>query len=408
MLDTTPLAGGLRLLRNPNIRRLFVAYMTTYVGNAMAPIAMAFGVLDLTGSTRDAAIVIAAPTLAAIVVLLIGGVVADRSSRHKIMYRAEFVSMACQLAMAYLFISAQASVPLLTGLMLINGVAMAFHVPAATGIIIQLVPREELQNANAILGIARNGAFAGGAALGGLLVATIDAGPTLLLDAITFGISGILVMRMRPGAQTNEARTSVFNELKLGWREFTRHTWLWVIVVQFSLIVGAMEALLGLVGPAIARESMGGASTWGFIAASFGAGTLLGGLIAMQIRPRYPMRLGTCLVFAFAAVPIALFYAAPLAVVIGAALLSGISGQIFGVLWYTTLQIKVPGEMLSRVSAYDHLGSIALAPLGIVTAGFLFEAIGPQATLLIIIATIALPTCAALLVHDVRHMQHAP
>ncbi|MEQ8689963.1 MAG: hypothetical protein RIC89_03885, partial [Pseudomonadales bacterium] len=244
--------------------------------------------------------------------------------------------------------------------------------------------------------------------LGGLLVATIDAGPTLLLDAITFGISGMLVMRMRPGAQANEARSSVFNELKLGWREFTRHTWLWVIVVQFSLIVGAMEALLGLVGPAIARESMGGASTWGFIAASFGAGTLLGGLIAMQIRPRYPMRLGTCLVFAFTAVPVALFYATPLAVVIGAALLSGISGQIFGVLWYTTLQIKVPGEMLSRVSAYDHLGSIALAPLGIVTAGFLFEAIGPQATLLIIIATIALPTCAALLVHDVRHMQHAP
>jgi len=90
--------------------------------------------------------------------------------------------------------------------------------------------------------------------------------------------------------------------------------------------------------------------------------------------------------------------------VIAAALTSGFTGQIFGVLWYTCLQIKVPSEMLSRVSAYDHLGSIALAPLGVVAGGLLYESVGPRTTLLIAMATVIVPTAIVLCVRDVRTM----
>lgn len=403
MTDAT-ISAGLRLLKRPNVAKMFVAYLITYTGSAMAPIAMAFGVLDLTGSTSDASIVIAAPTLASIFVLLIGGAIADRTSRHKIIYLADTLSMCAQLCMAALFLTGYATIPLLTLFMLLNGISIAFHVPALTGFIVQLVDRDELQSTNAILGTARNGAVAGGAALGGLLVATVGPGLTLLIDALTFGLSAILVFTVKPNPQNPTPQASLLTDLRLGWQAFTGHTWLWVIVLQFSLIVAAVEAVFGLIGPAITRDFMQGAQDWGFIASGFGVGTLMGGLWAMRLRPKHPMRLATILVFTFAGVSTAFFFNAPLYIVVGAAIFNGITGQIFAVLWYTTLQSKISGEMLSRVSAYDHLGSIALAPLGIVVAGILYETIGPQNTLLVAIATVVIPTALTLCVRDVRTM----
>jgi predicted MFS family arabinose efflux permease len=396
--------SALGLLRDPNVSRLFGAYLVTYTGTAMAPIAMAFGVLQLTGSAADSAIVIAAPTAGSIAVLLLGGVIADRTSRQRVMWLAESVSMLSQLTMAYLFLSGQATVPLLTALMLINGVAMAFHVPAATGLIIQLVDRAQLQSVNALLGVARNAAMAGGAAFGGVLVATVGAGWTLALDGISFGLSALLVFTMRPRPQAPTQQASMLTDLRTGWQEFTRHTWLWVIVVQFSLVVAAGEAMHGLIGPAFTLDYMGGPRDWGYIASALGIGTLLGGLVGIKVRPKYPMRTATLLVFCFGGIAIAMLFAAPLWAVMAAALFSGFTGQIFGVLWYTCLQMKVPGEMLSRVSAYDHLGSIALAPLGVVAGGLLYENLGAQPTLLIAAATVVIPTALALCVRDVRTM----
>ncbi len=387
---------------------MFVAYLVSYTGTAMAPIAMAFGVLELTGSTSDASIVIAAPTLASIGVLLFGGVIADRTSRQKVIYTAEFVAMASQMTMAYLFISGTATVPLLTFFMLINGVALAFHAPAAMGLVIQLVEKSELQATNAILGTARNGALAIGAALGGALVALFGAGWTLVIDALSFGLSACLVLSLSPKEQARPEEASIFEDLKLGWREFTSHTWLWTIVIQFAFLVAAGEAVFGLIGPAVAREHMGGAVDWGLIASGFGIGTLFGGLFAMRVRPKYPMRFATCLVFFWVGVDLTLLGPLPVLVIASAAFVSGFTGQIFAVIWYTTIQTKVPAEMLSRVGSYDHLGSIVLAPLGIVAGGYLYEAIDFRPTLLIAAATVIIPTALVLLVRDVRMMTADP
>jgi hypothetical protein len=95
----------------------------------------------------------------------------------------------------------------------------------------------------------------------------------------------------------------------------------------------------------------------------------------------------------------------PLVLVAAAAFVEGVAGQIFAVLWYTTLQQKIPAHLLSRVSAYDHLGSIVLAPLGIVVAGFLFERIGFRSTLLIAASTVILASMIAFSVREVRMMK---
>jgi MFS family permease len=116
------------------------------------------------------------------------------------------------------------------------------------------------------------------------------------------------------------------------------------------------------------------------------------------------MRFATLCTFTFCGLPLALAGPFPLPLIATAAFVQGVAGQIFAVLWYTTLQQKIPAHMLSRVSAYDHLGSISLAPLGIVVGGLLFELIGYRTTLLIASLTVVLPTLVAFSVRDVRMM----
>tara|TARA_B100002003_G_scaffold250551_1_gene290354 strand:- start:15549 stop:16805 length:1257 start_codon:yes stop_codon:yes gene_type:complete len=395
---------GLKLLNRPDFAKLFVAYLISYFGTAMAPIAIAFGVLDLTGSTKDSAIVIAAPTTAQIVVILIGGTLADRSSRKHMLVIADSLAMTSQIVIAYLFISGNATVPLLTILMFITGSAYALHAPAATGFIPQIVPREDLQAANALLGAARNSSFTLGAAMAGILVATIGAGMTIAIDGISFGISALLIASLRPRQQAAPEEASFIEDLRLGWQEFITHKWLWTIVLQFSLVVAALDAVFGLLGPAVTKLQMNGAVDWGIISAGLGLGTLTGGILVLKLQVRRPMLFATICVFLFSLLPLALAVPLSLAAITAMAFLGGVAGEIFGVLWYTTLQKKIPPHLLSRVSAYDHLGSICLAPLGIVVAGFLFEFLGSRETLLIAAATVVIPTLCVLCVREVREL----
>ena len=396
---------GLALLRNPNFARLFTAYLITFTGNAMAPIAIAFGVLELTGSTRDSAIVIAAPIVAQIMILLVGGALADRTSRQKMMVRAECVAAASQMTIAVLFLTGTATVPLLACFMFINGTAMAFYAPASTGFIPQVVEREKLQPANAILGTARSSATTIGAALAGILVALFGAGVTLAIDAISFAISAFLLVGITARHQESGGTDSIVAELVLGWKEFISHQWLWAMVLQFTIMVAAFEATFGLLGPAIMRNEMGGAADWGLVMAGMGIGTITGGFIAMLLKPGRPMLLAALTCFFFMGTPAALAYLMPLPLIITAAVIGGIAGQVFFVLWQTTLQREIPLQMLSRVAAYDHLGSIALAPLGVVIGGFLFESIGGQTTLLIATAAIFVPTLLVLLVPGIWRLK---
>lgn len=398
-------ANGLALLRRPDFARLFSAYLITYTGNAMTPIAIAFGVLELTGSTRDSALVIAAPVAAQVLVILFGGALADRTSRQRLIVVAEALAGCTQVAVAALFLTGTATVPVLALLMMVNGIAFALELPAKTGFVTQVVERGDLQSANALLGAARSMAVTLGAALAGVLVAAVGVGVTIALDALTFLAASVLVRSIRARPQVAAEAATLLRDLRLGWQEFIAHQWLWTIVLQFSILVAALEAVHGLLGPAVAKLSLGGPVAWGFVAASTGAGTIVGGLLGLRLRVRRPMWFASWCVFFFAGTPLALAVPAPLAVIMAAGFVNGVAGSWFGLLWNTTLQTRVPAQLLSRVSAYDHLGSIALAPLGIVAGGFLFEAIGARPTLLIAAAAVIVPTALVLLVPDVRRLR---
>ncbi len=397
--------AGLLLLREPDFARLFSAYLITCAGDAMTPVAIAFGVLEMTGSTADASIVIAAPIAAQVLIILLGGALADRSSRQRMIVGAETLGGISQAIIAALFLTGTASVPLLALLTGLTGAAFALELPAKTGFITQVVRGERLQAANALLGAARSAAVTLGAAIAGVLVATVGAGLTLAIDALTFLLAAALIARIRGIPQVRPAPASLFGDLRAGWREFISHQWLWTIVLQFSILVAGLEAVHGLLGPAVARESLGGAVSWGFIAASSGLGTVVGGLLGLRLQVARPMWFASWCAFLFAAPPLALAVPAPLLVIMAATFVSGLAGSWFGLLWYTTLQTRIPAHMLSRVSAYDHFGSIALAPLGVLAGGILFEWLGARSTLLLAAAAVILPTVAVLFVPDVRRMR---
>lgn len=403
--ETSTVREGLGLLRDPNIARLVGARLVSMFGSAMAPIAIAFGVLEVTGSAGPVGLVVACMSLTQVLFQLFAGALADRGSRKRMIVTGDVLALFSQGSIALLFFLDAVEVPLLCLLMAVNGVAISLVLPSLMGIVPQIVPRERLQSANALLGMAQSGAMALGAAFAGVLVAALGAAPAIAVDAATFGVSAVLVAGLRPRPQENPEPASLWRDLRGGWTEFTRHRWLWVIVVQFSLVVASWEGVAAVAGPTVAKRSLGGASDWGWIMGAVGLGTLVGAILSLRMRVRRPMFAGTLFVFTFSLPPLLLYGPSPLWAIALGGFVAGIFGQLFGVLWNTTVQQRVAPEALSRVSAYDHVGSIALAPLGIGLMGWVLEAIGPQPTLLFAAGMILVPTCIVLCVPEVRNLR---
>ncbi|MFQ5698955.1 MAG: MFS transporter [Myxococcota bacterium] len=396
---------GLRLLGERDLRRLLAARLVSAFGSAMAPIAIAFGVLELTGSATAMGVVIASETGAAALFQLVGGALADRGSRQRVMVAADLLALASQGLIALLLIHGEARVAELAALMAVSGIAFALHYPAAMGLVPLVVDGDRLQSANALLSLARSGAIGMGAACAGVLVATVGAGWAIAIDAASFGVSAALVASLRPRSQPRATPSSVLRDLRQGWREFTSHRWLWTVVIQFSVLLAAYQASFAVVGPLVAMRRLGGATDWGWIAGAYGAGLLCGGVAALQLRVRRPILLGTLLTLLLALPPLLLVGPAPVFAVAAGAFAAGVGFELFMVLWYTTLQTHVAPEALSRVIAYDTLGSIVLIPLAEAAAGPLADAVGTSLTLWIAVGMIVLPTLAVLGIPEVRTLR---
>ncbi len=351
-------------------------------GDRLVPVALAFAVLDLTGKVTDLGIVLACQTVPLVVFVLVGGVWADRLARDRLMLSSDIVRALAQGASAALLLTGNASVLELAVLQAAYGFATAFFGPAATAVVPQTVDAANLQQANALMGLSGNFAMVLGPAAAGLLVAT--AGPSwgLAVDAATFVASAACLGAMRIAHVAPEARRRMLVELRAGWRGFRSRAWLWLTVLVFTLYLGFCYAPFQVLGPQIARLSLGGAGAWAGISVALGAGAVIGGALALRLRPRYPLRLAFALFAAVTPLMLALLAAhAPLAVLIAVAVVDGSTGSLFNVFWYTALQSDVPAGELSRVASWDYFGSVALWPLGQAIAGPIAVAIGLSATL---------------------------
>ena len=393
-------------LREREFRLLFAGRVVSFAGSAMAPIALAFGVLSLGGSAGDLGLVLTLSILPQIVFLLVGGVIADRLPRQRVMVVSNLVSGLAQAVAAGLLITGRAEIWHLAVVAVVRAVASSFFFPAQQGIIPQTVPVELLQPANALLRLTLNATNIGGAALGGIVVATAGPGWAFAFDALTYFAAAALLLPMRIAAPARDAATSFVAELRDGWVAFRSRTWLWVVVIGFGFSNAAQTAALNVLGPIVAEESLGGARVWGLVLAAQGLGLVAGGVIALRIHPARPLLVGVAAALLFVP-PIALLaLGAPWPLVALAALLAGLGMELFSVFWDLSLQGHVPNELLSRVYAWDALGSFVLMPAAYAVVGPLSEAFGVSATLWGCAAIVMVAIAAQLLSRDVRELPH--
>ena len=394
-------------LRERQFRLLWLGQATSTLGDGLVPVAVAFAVIKtLDRGPTALGVVIAAQTLPVVLFVLAGGVWADRLPRQMVMLASDVVRGVVQATLAVLLLSGAAELWHLVVLLAVYGTAQAFFQPAATGLVPATVSPERLQQANALLGLSRSLAFVIGPAVAGVIAAATNPGIVFVVDAVTFAVSAtsLALLRLSRSRRPGEHQ-SFFADLKGGWHELVSHTWLWVIVAWASAFLCIVVAPYMTLGPVTAEESLGGPAAWGLIAAGWGAGTLAGGLIALRWKPLRPMLVCCAAVLLIAPGMALLALRAPAPLIAALNAVGGAGMGLFGALWQTTLQQHVREEALSRVSAWDWMGSYAFLPLGLVLAGPVSAVIGVSATLWISVAFIVLSTLAVLLVPEVRNLR---
>ncbi len=399
----------MRALREQPFRILFAARTISFLGTNLAPIAVAFAVLDLHGGAAEIGYAFAAWTLAQVSTLLFAGVLADRLPRRRVMIASDIASFCIRTAMGAILVTGHAHIWELIVLQACGGAAVAFYSPASTGLVPQTVPQELLHQANAYMSIARYLAFPVGAATGGTIVALVGPGWALLFDAATYATSALLLMRLRLAHEVRMAAAGFLRELREGWQAFTEQTWVWLLTLWVSLYFLVTYAPFFVLGPFVADRSLGGAGAWAAVVTGEGVGSLLGGLIALRFAPRRQTMLVIGWLFSLSAVQcVLLALRVPVVALAPAAALAGFAFSYGTVIWDTTLQRVIAPEKLSRVSAYNWMAAMAFLPLGYAIAGPVAMAIGVRTSLLIGSAWIVASTYAVTRVRSVREVGLEP
>lgn len=392
-------------LEHRQFRLLFAGQAVSAFGDSLVPVALSFAVLGLTGSASDLGFVLAARLVPQVLLLLAGGVWADRLPRQRVMLAADALRGLVQAAIAALLLTGEARLWHLAVLAALFGVGDAFFTPASTAIVPQTVPAAELQGANALRGLVRNIAWTAGPAFSGAIVAVADTGVAFAIDAASFAIGGAFLAAMRvPAARGDHAAPGFFTELRAGFGELRARTWLWASVVEFAVWNLAIASVFVL-GPLVAARSLGGASSWGAISACGGAGSIVGALLALRLHPGKPLRALNLGCLAAGLLPLSLVRPEPTAAIAAAALACFAAIAFANAVWEATLQHRVPQDRLSRVSSFDYLGSLVLYPVGMAVAGPVAAAIGVGETLMLAGCLLAGTTLAALSVPSVRGLR---
>jgi MFS family permease len=375
------LEGRLGALAERNYRLFFSSTTISALGDGVAQIALVFAILDISNSPASIGIVLAARQSAAAIVTLAAGVFADRLPRHLVLVGASVVQGVVQAIAGTLLLTGHATVPSLALLAAVYGVADGFVLPASQGLIPAVVSSVRLQQANALLGLSRSALGFVAPAIGGVLVTVGSPGSAILLDAASFGVAAVLLARVAIDARADEVEPEPFlRELREGWNAFRRQTWIWTTIVFFG-IGNFAGASLFVLGPVVAKRYLGGAWTWSVLVSMFGAGAIVGGLLAMRWRPKRPLLASCVAAIPYGSQTLAMGLHLPWEALAVVAFVTGIGLSIHLALWFTTFQRLVPAEHLSRVSSYDALGSFVLIPVGSALAGPVASWVGIYPTL---------------------------
>jgi len=387
---------------------LVTARLISNVGNGLSPIALAYGVLSLPGADgSDLSIVMGARYLPLIIFMLFGGVFADRFQRNRIVGGSDIIGSALVAVSAISLIAGFSSILLLAVMGALFGFLNALWWPAMSGVLPEILPKEKLQEGNAIIGLMSNIGVVFGTLLGGVIVTLTSPGWALLIDGATFFIAGLIVWNLKLDAKSRIESPGILDDLRVGWREFISRSWLVTMVIAFAFINMAFDSMITILGPLNFSDPETGPRNWSYNLAGLTIGMMIGGIIVLKFKFKHPLFVSMILVAISGVWDFALAFDLSLAISIAAGIFSGIAVEIFLVTWSTSMQTHIPEESFSRVNAYDSLGSYGFAPLGIIIAGPLAEAFSVNSILFATGSITLLASVVALSVKSVRTLSNA-
>ncbi|MEU4098558.1 MFS transporter [Streptomyces sp. NPDC026673] len=383
----------------------FTARSVAMLGDSMLPVALSAGLLQHGYGAGDIGYAMASFTACFAGLVVFGGVFADRFSARGLMIGADLVRVGTQTLAAGLFFSGHVVLWQICLIGAVNGAAGAMFQPGVASTVPQVA--RDVQEANGVVRTAESLMALAGPALAGVLVAFTSAGGVFAVHAGTYAVSAACLLLLRLPARSVRAgreaegtapRSSFRADLAEGWREFRARTWMWSVIVIW---MGFMILVMGPVTPLAAGEILPahGPQAYGLVSSALGAGTALGGLLAIRVRPARPLRGGAVALFGFALYPAAVGAGLPVPVIAAAVLVAGTAWAFWSVMWATSVQTQVPGEILNRIHAYEVAGSVAMLPVGQALAGPAADFFGARpvllaggaVTLLVCVALLAVP-----------------
>jgi MFS family permease len=397
------LPRSFEVLHERSFARYLAAVTVSTLGSGMAMVALAFAVLEF-GTATDLGIVLLAREIPIVILLLLGGVFADRIPRRTILVSSDLVKGSAQVVTAILLFTGTAHVWNVALLQAIFGISAAFSRPATTGLVREAVSDARLQQANALLGLSSSVLSIAGPAIGALIVATGSPAWAIAIDSVTFFVSAALTASMHLTATVRIASASILGDLRDGWREFIERRWAVAMVASFGLFQLSYFPALLVLGPLVAKNELGGAGAWGTILAVESFGAVAGGMFALRVRFSRPLVASQLFVIPAGLLLAALAVPLPLIGLVVVSFTVGIGFAVGNTLWMTALQRNVPEHALSRISSFDWLGSVALNPVGYALIGPIAAAFGTSQTL-VVAAVLNIAVCVSVtLVPSVRHI----
>ncbi|MFJ9711992.1 MFS transporter [Streptomyces sp. NPDC101234] len=403
-----PLPKSLSTLRERPYRLLWTARSISAMGNALIPVTVVFAILRSGGRALDVGTMLTCHAVGQVVMLPVGGVWADRLSRKLVLMATDAIQAVCYGLLAVMTFLHQAAVWQFAVTYTIAGMAMAFFTPASRAVLPELVGPEQLQPANALLGLTDSTTKVLGPALAALLLAVSSPGTAILVNAISFLLSFVLVSRLYLHRQVRRSeKQHFFADLRDGWQAVAQRRWYLANLLCWGVWNFAI-AFFFVLGPVVMEDGHGGATAWSVIMITGSVGSIVGGLAALHYRPRRPLVTTNAAAVLGILPPALLAPPAPLFVIALGVAVAFIMTSLVGEVLATTQQQLFPEEILARVSSLDWMISLIAMPAGYAAAAPVAQFLGMRTTLLVAAAVIATPCLLLNLLPGVRSVQRFP
>ncbi|MFE5571372.1 amino acid adenylation domain-containing protein [Amycolatopsis japonica] len=376
-VDDVPVADGRRGLRA--FYTVAGGQAMSMIGNELSSFALGVWAYQRSGRVFDLALVVLLARLPSMLLTPVGGALADRFDRRRIMLACDLVSGAAMVALAVLVALGRLDLPTVCVIVGVTSLASAFHRPAYLAAIAQLVPKPYLPQANALADIGIGLGTVLGPILGGVLMGLSGLTSVVVVDAATFAVGVVTLLAVRFPDRLFFTRQEPFRKALTGGFLFVLRRKPLLAMVGYFAVVNYFTALMWVVITPLVL-SIGSPGELGFVSAAGGVGAAVGAVVVIWWGGTKRRATGMIGFVIGSGLGVLLMGVWPSALVIAAGLFIRLACMSIGnAHWLSIIQTKVGQHLQGRVLAINVMLATAMSPLGFLTAGALSDWFGPLA-----------------------------